>query len=133
MTPSRSRMINFTWRVCGAGSEANWTTAALALDSQLRDIGDLIHRFRQAAQKRKPVGAQRRVLRHDQDVVEEAIDARACRSKRAQSFGVFAAIDMPMYNGKELLDLREQVVLRAVGEERPVDGGRGVGSRFLQD
>src|SRR5436190_1373435 len=100
MRPPRSRTINFTWRVCGAGSEANWTKVALALDRQLRDIGDLIHRFRQAAQKREPIGAQRRVLRHDQDVVEEAIDACACGSERAQSLGVFATIDMPMHDGK---------------------------------
>src|SRR2546426_798350 len=133
MTPSRSRMISFTWRVCGTGSEANWTKGALPLDGELRDIGDLIHRFGQAAQQRKPVGAQRGVLRHDQHVVEEAIDAGARGSQRAQSLGIFAAIDVPVHDRKELLHYREQVVLRAVGEERPVYSRRRLGTRFLQD
>src|SRR5215813_2408437 len=104
MTPSRSRMMSFAWRVCGAGSEANWTISGLfGSCRQLRDVRDLIHRLGEAAEQRQPVRAYGRILRHHQDFVEEAVHARARGSERAERFGVFAAPDVIMHDGKELL------------------------------
>src|SRR5215472_2211427 len=100
MTPSRSRMMSFAWRVCGAGSEANWTISGLFGSScrELRNVRDLIHRLGQAAEQRQPVRPHGRILGHHQDFVEELVDTGARGSERAQGFGVFAAPHVIMHD-----------------------------------
>src|SRR5215472_10259662 len=73
MTPSRSRMISRAWRVGATGSEMKWTKVSGSSHRELGDVGDAVHGLCDAAQEREAVGPHRRILRHDQDVVEKPI------------------------------------------------------------
>ena len=45
------------------------------LRGELRDVGDTVHRVRHPTQQREPVRADRRIVRHDEHIVEEAVEA----------------------------------------------------------
>ena len=93
ITPSRSRTMSLTARVGATASQASWTMRSAgsrycsprAGGELLGDVGDAVHRLRDAAQQRQPVRADRRIVGHDEHVVEEAVDGRLGAGERQRA------------------------------------------------
>ena len=134
MTPSRSSTISLLRagrRTTAVGGELNHGGARIWC--QLGDVGDAVHRGGHAAQKRQPVGADRRVVGHHHHVVEVAVDGGLGGGEREQRAGEVARLVVGRRPAARASGTREEVVLGAVGEAPAIDGSRGLAADFFQD
>ena len=89
--------------------------------------------MRDAAQQREAIGADRRIVGHHEDIVEEAVDDRPCGSQRQQRAGKIAVGVTFLDRGCELLEHDVKIVLGALRETGAVDRDGSIGTGFLQD
>src|SRR4029453_13772085 len=136
MTPSRSSTISLTARVETTASEASWTIARYVLrfssSSELRDVGDAVHRCSDATKKREAIGTHGGIVRHHHHVVEEAIDGGLGGGERLERRRVVALCAVVVDHRRQVLERLPQIVLRAVGETSAVDDGGRVRLPFAQ-
>ena len=147
MTPSRSSTMSRAARVGMTASDANWTMAVVGVSVGVRATFDVgasqaasfemsATRFIVAAtpiQQREPIGADRRVVGHHHDVVEEAVDDRLGGRKRLQRARVIAACAVPIDLGRKRIERLPEIAFRARGEALDVDANGRLAAALLQD
>ena len=105
----------------GFGGEMDHGAARCGdVTGELRDVGDAVHRPRDVAQQRQPIGAHRRVVGHDQHVVEKRSTsglAVPAPSARRVSRLAKCGVDNRSASGRPA-----EFVLGAVGEPAAIDG-----------